>query len=178
MKISSKLFGNPSRTCKASLGRSAVPILVITLALLIGLLTISAGESSTKSTDGSDLKLSIPANVTIDVTGRLMTVTWNAVDNALGYNIVTTSVGCGSGNRTVDTKEGTAVTTSSGNAANNVQITGRTSIQLTLMAARGNPNAAMASAVTAKVMSLGGTVSAKEYVDSDYSEIVSKTIEK
>jgi hypothetical protein len=33
----------------------------------------------------------------------------------------------------------------------------------------------MASAVTAKIMSLGGTVSEKEYISSDYSEIVNKT---
>ncbi|MDR0316289.1 MAG: hypothetical protein LBH97_05255 [Treponema sp.] len=176
MKIFSKLSGNPNRIHKALLQRSAVPLLIIALALITGFLTTGCDKDS-KQTNGGN-KLSAPANVTINVTGRLMTVTWSAVNNALGYEIVTTSVGCSSGNRTINTREGTAVATSSGNTASNVAITGETSIRITLMAASGNPDAAMASAVTAKIMSLGGTVSEIVYANSDYSETVSKTIEK
>jgi hypothetical protein len=149
-------------------------LLVIALALIIGLFA-GCKKDAGPTTDNTDL--CPPANVNITVIGRAMTVTWDAADNASGYEIVTTSVGCGSGNRTINTKENTAVVTSSGNAASNVSI-GQTSLKITLMAASGNPDAAMASAVTAKVKSLGGTITEKTYVDSDYSEIVSKTIEK
>lgn len=111
-----------------------------------------------------------PANVHIAVAGRIMTVTWDEVKNAQGYVIVLTSEGCASGNRTINTVEKTAVITSSGNSASNVEITGETSIKITLMAARGDPDSAMAKAVTAKVMSLGGTVKKRVYIDSDYSQ--------
>jgi hypothetical protein len=168
----SKLLGGLNCTRKALFQR---PFLIIALALMVGLLMTGCNKDSGRKAPG-DTRLAIPANVDIDVTGRLMSVSWNAVDKALGYQVITTSVGCGSGNRTIDTKEGTAVLTSSGKDASNVEITGETSIRITLMAARGDPSTAMASAVTAKVMSLGGTAS--ENVDSDYSEITSKTIVK
>jgi hypothetical protein len=122
--------------------------------------------------------LSSPANVKIDVSGRLMTVTWDAVDNASGYEVITTSVDCASGNRTIDTKKGTKVITGRDSDAVNVEISGETSIKITLMAATDDPNSAMASAVTAKVMSLGGKVSKNVYADSDYSQIITFAIEK
>jgi hypothetical protein len=118
-----------------------------------------------------------PENVKITVVGRVMTVTWDTEDNAFGYEVVTTSVGCGSGNRTINTKDNTAVITSTGAAATNV-IIGQKSISITLMASSGNSNIPMASAVTAKAKSIGGTASGKKYVTSDYSEVISKTIEK
>jgi hypothetical protein len=86
-------------------------------------------------------------------------------------------VGCGSGNRTINTKEHTAVATSTGSVASNVTI-GDTSITINLMASSGDPSIPMASAVTAKIKSLGGAVSKKTYIDSDYSEVVNKVIEK
>jgi predicted component of type VI protein secretion system len=117
-------------------------------------------------------QLTPPENVTITIEGRDMTVTWDAVKNAQGYTIVLASEGCSSGNRTVDTREGTFVVTSSGRDATNVEITGETSLQVRLMAARGDRTRARAAAVTAKVMSLGGNVSKKVYEDSDYSQEV------
>ena len=123
-------------------------------------------------------QLPSPKNVDISVTGRIVSVTWEEVKNVQGYSIVLTSEGCTSGNRTVDTKASTAVITGSGNNAANVEITGKTSLKVTLMAASGNPNAPMARAVTAKVMSLGGTNSKKEYINSDYTEETRIIIEK
>jgi hypothetical protein len=147
-------------------------LFVITaLMLVIGFLLTGCNKNSNPV-------LSPPANVIIDVSGRLMTVTWDAVDNASGYEVITTSVDCASGNRTIDTQKGTIVVTSSGNAAANVEITGETSIKITLMAATDDQNSAMASAVTAKVMSLGGKVSKNVYAASDYSQIITFAIKK
>jgi hypothetical protein len=164
MKKISKFFW------KSTLHKSVLPIMIIVLALITGL-PVTGCDKGPKN-------LSAPANINVKVTGRTMTVTWNAVANAQGYEIVTTSVGCGSGNRTINTKENTTVATRSGNPASNVNIGAENSITITLMAARGNPDAAMASAVTAMVKSLGGTVSGKEYIDSDYSETVNHAIQK
>jgi hypothetical protein len=151
-------------------------LLIIALVLIIGLFT-TACENNSKLPPG-DTTLSIPANVSISVTGRIMTVTWDAADNAFGYEIVTTSEGCESGNRTINTKENTAVVTSGGAVATNVTIGEGTSITITLTAySSENPNIPMANAVTAKVKSIGGTVSGKKYIDSDYSETENKPIE-
>jgi hypothetical protein len=154
---------------KSPLQRNAVTIMVIAMALITGLLMTGCDKP---------IKLSIPKNINVNVTGRIMTITWDAVKNAEGYEIITTSEGCGSGNRTINTKEGTKVATRSGNAVSNVTIRADNSITITLMAAAGNPNAAMARAVTAKVKSIGGTVSKKVYVDSEYSKVVNHTIQK
>ena len=140
------------------------PILpVCTLLLVLAIFT--ACEAKPK-------QLKPPANITITIDGRDMTVTWDEVKNAQGYTIVLTSENCSSGNRTIDTREGTVVVTSSGRNASNVEITDETSLQIRLMAARGDRTRAMATAVTAKVMSLGGTDGKKVYEDSDYSEEV------
>jgi hypothetical protein len=160
MKNISKFFGKPT------LQKNMVPIMVIVFALIAGFLSTGCSKES-KKVDNK-----ITNNVKINVTGRVMTVTWDAVKNAEGYEIVTTSEGCSSGNRTINTKEGTAVSTRSGSAARNVVIGERNSISITLMAARGDPDIPMANAVTAKVKSLGVIRSGEENLDSDYSELV------
>jgi hypothetical protein len=131
-----------------------------------------------KEKKGGNIELCPPEKINVNVTGRAMTIIWNSVDNAQGYEIVTTSVGCSSGNRTINTQTGTTAVTSSGSNAGNVKIGQGNSISITLMASSGNANVPMASAVTAKIKSLGGTVSGKEYVTSDYSEVISHTIQK
>ena len=135
-------------------------------------------EPIDKETD-TEINLGIPKNVSISVDGIKMTVTWEAVNKALGYEIITASTDCGSGNRTINTKEKTAVITGSGSSAANVKINEGTSIEITLMASStSTPDIPMASAVTAKVKSLGGTVSEVVYIDSEYSQTVNKTIDK
>jgi len=128
--------------------------------------------------------LGTPANVTITVEARTMTVTWNAVSGASGYEIVTTSTGCGSGNRIINTKNGTAnvFTEANGIGADAlkddksngaVEIKGAASFQITLMPAMGDSSKPMASAVSAKVKALGdGT----QYLDSVYSAVVTKML--
>jgi hypothetical protein len=145
----------------------------ITITLLaVALLATGCGAG------GDDFTLPVPAKVRIGVSGRQVTVSWRQARNAQGYEIITTSEGCGSGNRKADTREGTAILTSNGDEATNVEFIGKTSIRITLMASDEDPNVPMASSVTAKVMSLGGTASGNVYLSSDYSEIVSKTIDK
>ena len=158
--------------------RKPLSFWIVALTLATVILTTGCDRNPKQASDSNIITLSPPSNVNIDVSGRIMTVTWDEVDGAQGYMIVLTSADCSSGNRTIDTKAGTAVITSSGNSAANVEITGKTSLKITLMAARNDPNIAMANAVTAKVMSLGGAISKSIYVDSDYSEVVSKPIDK
>ena len=128
--------------------------------------------------------LGTPANVKITVEGRTMTVTWNAVSDAQGYEIITTSTGCGSGNKIINTKNKTANVFKDGTigadalkndkSSGAVEINGATSIQITLMAkmGTGNENVPMASAVSAKVRALGD---GDKHLDSEYSAVVSKT---
>jgi hypothetical protein len=123
-------------------------------------------------------KLSVPENVGITVAGRDMTVAWDSVDNAQGYMIILTGEGCGTADRTINTRKGTVVVTRTGKPASNVEITGETSLKMILMESSEDPEIPMANSVTAKVMSLGGTVSNKKYIDSVYSEAVSKIIDK
>jgi hypothetical protein len=111
-------------------------------------------------------QLAVPANVKVEVVGRVMTVSWDAVANAIGYQIYTTSTGCGSGNRIVNTATQTA-TTHSNAAVTSVVFIDDTSFRITLMASSSNPNAPMASAVSAKVMALAD---GEKYSDSDYSK--------
>ena len=163
---------------KQMISTNSFLLTIITLTAIIVISLTGCDKKAEQEIPSGPVQLTVPANVSIDVTGRAMTVTWNKADNALGYEVVTTSVGCTSGNRTVNTKEKTSVITSSGNAAANVKIEGETSVVITLMAASGNPNTAMASAVTAKVMALGGDNAGKTILDSDYSETVRITIQK
>jgi len=160
----------------------------IIIVMFIAAIFIS-GCKTLEGSNASGNQLAAPKNVKIEISaGRLMSVTWDAVPNAQGYMIITTSAGCGSGNRTIDTKEGTAVATSTGNNAifddfrnGAVQIKGNTRIEITLMpewnipgdnTSGRNEDAIMATSVTAKVMALGGNVLDREYIDSNYSDEV------
>jgi hypothetical protein len=127
--------------------------------------------------------LGTPANVTITVVERTMTVSWGAVNNAQGYEIYTTSVGCGSGNKIINTKDNTATNlTGTGSYIKDdksngaVEIKSTTSIQITLMPATGDNTKPMASKVTAKVKALGGEAGGTNYLDSEYSAVVEKTL--
>ena len=174
---------------------------IISMILVVGIVTTGC---KTLNNQSAERKLSVPQNVKIDVNVRLMTVTWDTVPNAQGYLIETTSVGCRSGNKIVNTKEGTAVMTSSGGSSlvgtdredgvrvqvtdnGAVQITGKNKFEITLMpewnipgdnTSGRNESVPMPSSLTAKVMALGGTVKGKEFSDSDYSAVVTYTIRK
>ena len=164
----------------------------ISLALIIGIFT--AGCVTSKNAAGGSNTLAVPSNVQITLDTRLMTVTWNTVPYAQGYLVITTSEGCGSGNRTINTKDGTAVATSSGNNAifddarnGAVQIRGENKIEITLMpewnipgdnTSGRNESVPMASSVTAKVMAIGGIAGNGEYIDSAYSEETAYVIKK
>ena len=167
----------------------------IGIALIIGFFTVSC-----KTLDNAESKkLSVPKNVKIEITARQMIVTWSAVPNAQGYLIETTSENCRSGNKIINTKNGTAVMTSSGGsslagtdredgirvrATDNgaVQIHGKNKFEITLMpewnipgdnTSGRNESKIMATAVTAKVKAIGGS---RGYSDSDYSNTVTRNI--
>ncbi|MCL2210547.1 MAG: hypothetical protein FWB95_01345 [Treponema sp.] len=59
-------------------------------------------------------QLTAPNNIKIEIdsvkspTREIMVITWDEVANASGYEIHSVSVGCGSANRLINTKEGTA----------------------------------------------------------------------
>jgi len=158
---------------KKNLLRSA-----LVLSAMAGLLTLVGCDTASQVYD-----LSTPANVQIMVVGRLMTVTWNAVPNAQGYEITTTSTGCGSGNKLINTKantatnlEGTGDYLKDDGSNGAVQIKAPTTIEITLMPAMGDDTKPMASAVSAKVKALGGEVGKDEYRDSEYSNPTEKTL--
>jgi hypothetical protein len=171
---------------------------ITAIALVIGLFTVSC---DVEPEEENITPLGVPSNVKITVVKRTMTVEWDEVSNAAGYEIITYSVGCGSGKRKINTKDITAVTynpdavapnpvegTSSvlnvvkddGTQANgSVIILAKNKIQITLMPnnmAGADPTEPMASKVTAKVKSLGEVISGNGYSDSDYSSVVEKTI--
>jgi len=124
----------------------------------------SCGEKELKT-----VNLGAVTNLKITVEGRIMTVTWDAVENAQGYLIVTTSVACSSADRTINTKEQKAIQASSGNAAANVEFVDATTIKLNLMAySAENQIDPMATAVTASVIALGGKTANAVYADSPY----------
>jgi hypothetical protein len=153
-------------------------------------LIATAGLLALAGCDTAPEDLGIPENVTITVVQRTMTVTWSAVSDAQGYEIITTSTGCGSGNRIINTKDKTACAYTEADGVGTdsylkddktngaVEITGATSIQITLMPAMvmgggSDMTKPMASAVSAKVRALGdGTL----YLDSEYSEVTTKTL--
>ncbi|MCL2210543.1 MAG: hypothetical protein FWB95_01325 [Treponema sp.] len=162
----------------------------IKLTGLIGImLVIGFFTTSCKTLDsGEGNKLATPKNVKIEINVRQMIITWDAVPNALGYEIITTSENCGSGNRTINTKENTAVAPNGNNAlagGNNlaasngmVQIHARNKVEITLMPEWNKPgdnqsgrneSKIMATSVTAKVKAIGG---ARGNTDSDFSETV------
>jgi len=150
--------------------------LIIFFALAIALLTAC-------DKNPNDHNLGAPKNVKIKVEGRTMTVTWAAVKNAQGYEIYTTSTGCGSGNKLINTKEKTAtnhagagVYLKSDGSNGAVEIKGKRTVQITLMPAENDKTKPMASAVSAKVKALGGEVGKKEYFDSEYSSETTKPL--
>ncbi|MDR0442333.1 MAG: hypothetical protein LBH44_02885 [Treponema sp.] len=151
-------------------------------ALAIGLLMTGC---ATGPKAGGGIKLSAPENLRIEVAGRLMTITWDAVPNAPGYEIVTTSENCGSGNRMINTKERFAATNTGTNAMFSdgrngaVQIIDATTVQITLMPENppeDHPDSPMATAVTAKIKSLDGITEGQQYLASDYSPVVTKKL--
>ena len=155
----------------------------LALSAIVGLLAL-LGCTTTRAPVENQY-LGTPANVTITVVGRTMTVSWNAINGAQSYEIYTTSVGCGSGNRIINTKGNTAtghdgtgnyIKSDKSNGA--VEIKSATNIEITLMPAMGagNENVPMASSVTAKVKALGGKNGGILYIDSNYSEEKSYTI--
>ena len=127
-------------------------------------------------------QLPIPANLTISVTGRLMTVTWDPIENATGYIIHTTSEACGSGNRIVNTSTKT-VTSHSGSETNSavstdpitdrgngfVTFTGENSFTIWLMPQSGSRTSVMATALIANIIAVGDFVN---YTDSEQSNTV------
>jgi len=162
---------------------------LIGVALIIGLYTISC---KTLDNTSDEKKLAVPKNIKIDFDVRQMIVTWDAVPNAQGYEIITTSENCGSGNKTINTKTNTAVAPNGNNflaGSNNpitsngvVQIHGKNKIEITLMPewnipgnsqSGRNESKIMATSVTVKVKALGGT---RGYTDSGFSDIVTRTI--
>ncbi|MDR1868358.1 MAG: hypothetical protein LBQ82_00055 [Treponema sp.] len=146
------------------------------LSIIAGLLVFAGCDEAPKDLD-------TPTNVTITVDGRTMTVSWNAVNGAQGYEVYTTSVGCGSGNRIINTKDNTA-TDHDGKASylksdksnGAVEIKSATSIQITLMPMGEDNTKPMASKVTAKVRALGGESGGTNYLDSEYSAVTEKTL--
>ena len=136
-------------------------------ALFIFLIGCSRSDNANQ-TQANPVQLAIPANLQISVTGRLMTVTWNAVNNARGYIIHTTSVGCGSGNRIVNTATNTVTShtgaeVSSAVYANGiidrgngfVTFTGTTSFTIWLMPETNSETEAMASSLIANIVAVG-----------------------
>jgi hypothetical protein len=166
---------------------------ITAIALVIGFFAISC-EIDPPEEEKDINTLSVPSGIKITVNKRTMVVEWDAVSNASGYEIITYSVGCGSGKRKINTKNITAVsynpdaeppnpiegTTSvlgtirtDGTPANgSVAILAKNKIQITLMPATSGddmPNTPMATAVTAKVKSLGEVISGSGYSDSNFS---------
>ena len=119
--------------------------------------------------DPDPVQLAVPENLQIIVVGREMTVTWDAVKNASGYILYTTSVGCGSGNRIVNTATKTVRLHNPPGGQATGTIVNSTTFRHTLMAASGSTTEAMASSLTAKVMSVGD---GETYIDSEYSDVV------
>ena len=159
--------------------------MIVLFTLCLGLMANLSGcdrRSSRNESSSSAVQLAAPANVSISVSGRLMTVTWDAVDHASGYVITTTSIGCASGNRIVNTAAQTATnhagaeadsdTAESGitNRGNGfVTFTGATSFTIWLMPQTNSRTEVMATSLTASVMAIGD---GDAYSDSGDSAVV------
>jgi len=152
-------------------------------ALALGVMTALAVLAGC-DTAPVDEKLGTPQNVKITVEVRTMTVTWDAVSGAQGYEIITASTGCVSGNRIINTKSKTAnvFTEADGTGADALKddksngavvIKNATAIEITLMPKMNDPDVPMASAVSAKVRALGD---GDKYLDSEYTAAVTKTL--
>ena len=152
---------------------------LIIIGLIIGLTGCTPRNNRSQS---GPVQLPIPANLNISVVGRLMTVSWDAVENASGYIIQTTSAGCISGDRIVNTDAKTA-TNHAGAATNSaiaengitnrgngfVTFTGETSFTIWLMSETGSETEVMATSLTATILALGDDVS---FADSGRSAAV------
>jgi len=176
---------------------------IAVMVLAIGIFSVSCG-------DLDDGKLAAPKNIKIEIdssrsnTREIMVITWDEVKNASGYEIHSVSVGCGSANRLINTKEGTAFgLTFTGTpeeiaqrtgpftvgdastiynpaddpnkgANGRVEIIGNNKVEITLMPENNVDNTIHASQLRVKVKTLGGIVKDIEYTDSDYSAEVTK----
>jgi len=84
---------------------------IAVMVLAIGIFTVSCGDLDDTEKGG---KLAAPKNIKIEIdssrsnTREIMVITWDEEKNASGYEIHSVSVGCGSGNRLINTKKGTA----------------------------------------------------------------------
>jgi hypothetical protein len=150
--------------------KNYVKIIAAAAAIILlgsGLFYFFHGKRSVPGMSGLDA----PPNVKIEVTGRLMTVSWDAVENAGGYQIYTTSTGCTSGNRIINTKARTVSNHAGASIrGSSVEFISPTSINILLMARR-NSTGPMASAVSAKVKALSNNDknNSTYYMDSAYS---------
>jgi len=170
------------------------------MALVIGILTTGC-----KTTPDETGVLETPKNVKIAIdtnkspARQIMVITWKDVSNASGYEIHSVSVDCGSANRLINTKEGTAFAlTFTGTEAQvaerkgpftigtasvlydpaadpnkgvngRVEIIGKNKIEITLMPENSVDNTIHATQLRVKVKAIGDGV---EYTDSNYSKEV------
>ena len=148
-------------------------ILIIMCIALVGCI-----RSNTES-ETIPVQLETPASLNITVVGRLMTVRWTTVENASGYLVHTTSLGCSSGNRIVNTATGT-VTSHTGAAMNSasavngitdrgngfVTFTGTYSFTIWLMPEAGSETEVMATSLVVNIRAIGDGVN---YTDSEPS---------
>jgi len=178
---------------------------IVVMIMAIGFFAVSCGDL-----DDEDGQLEAPKNIKIEIdstkspTREIMVITWDEVKNASGYEIHSVSVGCGSANRLINTKEGTAFgLTFTGTpeeiaqrtgpftvgdastiynpaddpnkgANGRVEIIGNNKVEITLMPENNVDNTIHASQLRVKVKTLGGIVKDIEYTDSDYSAEVTK----
>ena len=125
------------------------------------------------------VQLAVPGNLNISVAGRLMTVSWDDVDNARGYIVYTRSINCASGNRIINTARRNVTDHAGGKirsarAANGitnrgngfVTFTGKNSITIWLMATAGSNTEVMATSIEAVIQSVGD---GRKYTDSGRS---------
>ena len=157
--------------------KTKLPVTVVGVLLVIGMVFLGYSRMNINRnvSSSSVVQLAAPSNLSISINGRLMTVTWDAVDNARGYIVQTTSVGCVTGNRIVNTATRT-VTNHAGNVTNSasarngitnrgdgfVTFTGDTSFTIWLMAETGSSTEAMPTALAARAMAVGNDT-ASEY---------------
>jgi|GEM_PF-2448336 len=142
------------------------------------------GDGGIAGSPGSvtPVQLSVPLNLRISVTGRLMTVSWNRVENARGYLVNTTSAGCSSGNRIINTADRTVTTPTGSPSGSTVSLSGitdrgngfvtftsPTSFTIWLMPEAGSETEVMASSITANIIALGNGI---DYVNSSQSSDV------
>ena len=138
------------------------PMIVCIISILLAGCSRSGGGGSSRAQ-----QLPSPANMRVTVTGRLVNVSWDAVENARGYIINMSSPGCASGNRIINTAtrtvtghDGTVTPSAAAsqgitNRGNGfVTFTGPTSFTLWLMAGSSETEA-MANSINAAIMAVG-----------------------